>query len=301
MIYHHKYKSRFIAVIGTVFINLLLFGLLTLEFSDEQSSHLSNDELDALQLQMEDFSPEVSSFTPPGKNPLTQQKDKASESVSKEKGEIKSQQPTRTAAEIEEAALAIPETIAVPKPEVILVQKTDSDLQAKKDSAILTQVSKLQKVITRREINQQSQKDRDKYQYYFKNYKNIRNFRKAYPYALKTREIIEKLNIQLAAMTSESEKKALIKETEKILFKEYESAVRNMSTSQGRLLLKLIARETNRTGYQIIKDYKGAFPATFWYGVGKIFGTDLKSEFHKENEDSVIETIIDKYKSNDLY
>ena len=301
MIYHHKYKSRFIAVIGTVFINLLLFGLLTLEFSDEQSSHLSNEELDALQLQMEDFSPEVSPITPPGKDPLTQQKDKASESVSKEKGEIKSQQPTRTAAEIEEAALAIPETIAIPKPEVILVQKTDSDLQAAKDSAILTQVSKLQKVITRRELTQQSQKDRDKYQYYFKNYKNIRNFRKVYPYALKTREIIEKLNNQLAAMTNESDKKALIKETEKILFKEYETAVRNMSTSQGRLLLKLIARETNRTGYQIIKDYKGTFPATFWYGVGKIFGTDLKSEFHKENEDSVIETIIDKYKSNDLY
>jgi hypothetical protein len=73
-----------------------------------------------------------------------------------------------------------------------------------------------------------------------------------------------------------------------------------MSTSQGRLLLKLIARETNKTGYDIIKEYKGAFSATFWYGVGKIFGTDLKSEYHKENEDSLIENILDKYNRKDL-
>jgi len=301
MIYQPKYKSRIIAAIGTILINLLLFGLLSLEFSDEQSSQISNDELDALQLLMDDFSPEITSTTPPGKDPLSQQTDKASESISKEKGDIKPEQSTRTTEDQEIAALAIPETIEVPKPEVILVQKTDSDQQAVKDSAILTQISKLQKVTTRPVASQQSQKDRDKYQYYFKNYKNIRNFKKVYPYALKTREIIEKLNNQLAAMTNESEKKALIKETEKILFKEYEVAVRNMSTSQGRLLLKLIARETNKTGYQIIKDYKGAFPATFWYGVGKIFGTDLKSEFHKENEDSIIENILTKYKSNDLY
>ena len=301
MIYQPKYKSRLIAIIGTVLINLLLFGLLSLEFSDEQSSQLSNEEFDALQLQMEDFSPEITSNSTSGKDPLSQQTDKASESVSKDKGELKPEQTERTIAEQEVAALEIPETLEVPKPEVILVQKSDSNIQAAKDSAILSQISKLQKVSTRPDVNQQSQKDRDKYQYYFKNYKNIRNFRKVYPYALKTRELIEKLNSQISTMTNESEKKALIKETEKILFKEYEAAVRNMSTSQGRLLLKLIARETNRTGYQIIKDYKGVFPATFWYGVGKIFGTDLKSEFHKENEDSVIENILSKYKSNDLY
>lgn len=301
MIYQKKYKTRIIAATGTILIHLLLFGMLSLEFADEQSAQISNEELDALQLQMEDFSPEVNPITPAGKDPLSQQKNKASESISKEKGEIKPDQPTRTSEEQEVAALAVPEIIEVPKPEVILVQKTDSNQQAAKDSAILTQISKLQKVTTRPVANQQSQKDRDKYQYYFKNYKNIRNFRKVYPYALKTREIIEKLNNQLAEMTNESEKKALIKETEKILFKEYEAAVRNMSTSQGRLLLKLIARETKMTGYQIIKNYKGAFPATFWYGVGKIFGTDLKSEFHKENEDSVIENILSKYKTNDLY
>jgi len=74
-----------------------------------------------------------------------------------------------------------------------------------------------------------------------------------------------------------------------------------MTTSQGKLLLKLIARETNKTGYDIIKDYKGGFTASFWYGVGKIFGTDLKTQFHKEKEDSIIENILTKYKDKELY
>jgi hypothetical protein len=77
-------------------------------------------------------------------------------------------------------------------------------------------------------------------------------------------------------------------------------AVRTMSVAQGKLLLKLIARETDKTGYEIIKNYRGAFSATFWYGVGKIFGTDLKTEFHKD-QDSIIETIVEKYKNDELY
>jgi hypothetical protein len=118
---------------------------------------------------------------------------------------------------------------------------------------------------------------------------------------MKTKQLIENLNKQLSTMKNESENARLIKETEKKLFADYENAVRTMTVSQGKLLLKLIARETNKTGYELIKDYKGSIPASFWYGVGKIFGTDLKTEFHKEQEDSVIENILDKYNKNDLY
>ncbi|HEY6913217.1 MAG TPA: DUF4294 domain-containing protein, partial [Paludibacter sp.] len=201
-----------------------------------------------------------------------------------------------------EQALANPDTIVVPKPEIVLLKKEDSVKQAEKDSVILAQITQLQKPSTNSNAsNQRYLKEREKFKFYQQNYRNIRNFKKVYPYALKTREILENLNKQLATMTNESDKKKLIKETEQTLFKEYEAAVRTMTTSQGRLLLKLIARETNKTGYDIIKDYKGGFSASFWYGVGKLFGTDLKSEFHKEREDSTIENIIDKYKKDDLY
>lgn len=303
MISFKKSKSHFLAAIGTVLIHLLLLGVLSLEFTNEESSKLSD--LDDLQIQMEDITPEDMQMSPPGKDPLTEQKDKSSESISKDKGSVKNQHSApaeRTLADQEAQAEAIPDTLITPKPEVVELIKKDSVKEAKKDSIIAVQIANLQKAATRSDANNERyQKEREKYQYYVKNYKNIRNFKKVYPYALKTREIIETLNKQLAGMTNEADKKKLIKETEKTLFKEYEKAVRTMTTSQGRLLLKLIARETNKTGYEIIKDYKGSIPASFWYGVGKIFGTDLKSEFHKDREDSIIENIISKYKNNDLY
>jgi hypothetical protein len=302
MTFPKKLSSNVIAAIGTVIIHLLLFGALSLEFSGEQSSRLSDADLENIELQLEDIAPEDVSISPPGKNPLTEKNDKASESVSKEKGTFKPQQAERTQTEQEEQALANPDTLITPKPEVVLLQKKDSVKQAEKDSVILAQITQLQKTSNKSDANNQRYlNEHEKFKFYQQNYRNIRNFKKVYPYALKTREIIEKLNKQLSTMTNEAEKKKLIKSTEQTLFKEYEAAVRTMTTSQGRLLLKLIARETNKTGYDIIKDYKGGFSASFWYGVGKLFGTDLKSEFHKEQEDSTIENIIDKYKKNDLY
>ncbi|MFT3752454.1 MAG: DUF4294 domain-containing protein [Paludibacter sp.] len=305
MISLKKSKSHFLAAIGTVLVHILLLGLLNLEFSGEGSSKLSDEDIENLELQMENLTPEDISISPPGKDPLSEQIDKASESVSKGKGVQKAQQeaaPERTVEEQEEQALANPDTIVVPKPEIVLLKKEDSVKQAEKDSTILAQIADLQKPNPKSDASSQRyQKEREKFKFYQQNYKSIRNFKKVYPYALKTREILDNLNTQLATMTNEADKKKLIKETEQKLFKEYEAAVRTMTTSQGRLLLKLIARETNKTGYEIIKDYKGGFSASFWYGVGKLFGTDLKSEFHKEKEDSTIETIIDKYKKNDLY
>jgi len=306
MISHKYLKSNFIAAIGTVFILLLLFGLLSLEFAGEQSSHLSDADLENLELQMENMTPENVQLTPPGKDPLSEKNDKSSESISKEKGSLKPQHTEpleRTEADQEEQALANPDTIPTPKPELVQLVKVDSVKEIAKDSTILAQISNLQKTSTPQSdaASKRYQKERDKFKFYQQNYKNIRNFKKVYPYALKTREIIENLNKQLSTMTNESEKKQLIKTTEKMLFKEYETAVRTMTTSQGKLLLKLIARETNKTGYDIIKDYKGGFTASFWYGVGKIFGTDLKTQFHKEKEDSIIENILTKYKDKELY
>ena len=304
MISYKKLKISFLAAIITVLIHLLLFGLLNLEFLKEQSSLLSNSDLDNILLQLEDISPEDVPMTLPGKDPLTNQKDKSSESVSKEKGVLKTQQaePQRTTTDLEAQALATPDTIIVPKPELVLLPKNDSVIQAEKDSVISAEITQLQKISNRKDANSERyQKEREKYQYYQKNYRNIRNFKKVYPYALKTREIIENLNKQLRTMTNVVDQKKLIRETEKTLFKEYENAVRTMTRSQGALLLKLIARETNKTGYDIIKDYKGGFSASFWYGIGKVFGTDLKTQFHKENEDSVIENILSKYQNNDLY
>ena len=73
-----------------------------------------------------------------------------------------------------------------------------------------------------------------------------------------------------------------------------------MSTSQGRLLLKLISRETDQTAYGLIKTYKGGIPATFWYGVGLLFHENLKMQYDSLGEDAQLEKIVQRYKMGKL-
>lgn len=136
----------------------------------------------------------------------------------------------------------------------------------------------------------------DEWEFIRNNYRLIQNIRRVYPYVLKTKEIVNKLNAQLATMTNGAEKRKLIKQTEKELFGQFEKDVRNMSYSQGKLLLKLIARETNESAYGLIKTYKGGIPATFWYGVGLLFHENLKVKYDSVGEDAVLEKIIQKHK-----
>jgi len=133
-------------------------------------------------------------------------------------------------------------------------------------------------------------------QFYVSNYRTIMSLKKVFPYVIQTKKIVDDLNLKLSTMTDNREKQRLIKKTEKELFAQFEKDVRTMSTSQGKLLLKLIARETNQTGYEIVKTYKGTLPATFWYGVGLLFKEDLKMKYDSVGEDAILEKVVVKYK-----
>jgi hypothetical protein len=277
--------------------------LLSIDFSGNQSSKLSDTDLDALEMEM-DFSIPQEMLTPEGKDPLAKDKDKGSETSFKGKGNSKpnNSDPERTPEDQQIQALQNPDSLVVEKKAIVIETNRDTMTISSKDSLFIAELINFQK--TNKKTNPKNKEVLDnkaRFDFYQKNVKNIRNFKKVYPYALKIKQITDQLNAQLSTIKNESERAKLIRETEKVLFKEYETAVRTMTISQGRLLLKLVARETNKTGYDIIKEYKGAFPASFWYGVGRIFGQDLKSEFHKEQEDSLIENILSKYQTNDLY
>ncbi|WP_430817976.1 DUF4294 domain-containing protein [Carboxylicivirga marina] len=62
--------------------------------------------------------------------------------------------------------------------------------------------------------------------------------------------------------------------------------------NSSRLLIKLINRETGDTTYELIKQYKGGVSAFFWQGIARLFGSNLKSEYHKDGDDQMIEHII---------
>lgn len=118
------------------------------------------------------------------------------------------------------------------------------------------------------------------------------NIRKVYPYALLVRFKLEEVNQQLENIKDEKDRKKFLKEVEKNVFGEYEDDIRNMTISQGRILIKLIDRETRNTSYSLIRQYRGGFTAAFWQGIARIFGTNLKDEYDPSGEDAVIETII---------
>jgi len=120
----------------------------------------------------------------------------------------------------------------------------------------------------------------------------ISNVKRVYPYALMVRERLNKVNEDLKNITGEKGRKEYIKNVEKDVFAEYENGIRNMTITQGRLLIKLIDRETQNTSYVLIRDYRGKFTAAFWQGIARIFGTNLKEEYDPYGDDALIEYII---------
>jgi uncharacterized protein DUF4294 len=113
-----------------------------------------------------------------------------------------------------------------------------------------------------------------------------------YPYARKAGVIMNDMNAKMAKMTSENEKKTYIKSREKELKKEFADPLENLSVYQGKILMKLINRQTGNNCYDIIKEYKGGFTARFWQTVAFFFGTSLKQPYDAKGDDQQIESIV---------
>jgi hypothetical protein len=128
----------------------------------------------------------------------------------------------------------------------------------------------------------------------------VNNIKKVYPYALVVRMKLDEVNAKLQGLDNDRLRKEYIKEFEKNIFGEYEDDIRQMTLSQGRLLIKLIDRETQNTSYDLIKDYRGKLSAAFWQGIARIFGTNLKEEYDRFGDDALIEIIIMEIESGRL-
>ena len=128
-------------------------------------------------------------------------------------------------------------------------------------------------------------------------YRLVYNFKKTYPYALIAREKVMYVDSVLSNRPmNKTQKEKFIKQFEKELFKEFEKPLRNMSFSQGRLLLRLIDREIGQASFYLIKEYKSGVAAGFWQGVAKIFGADLKTPYDKFGEDKLTEELVMMYR-----
>ena len=116
--------------------------------------------------------------------------------------------------------------------------------------------------------------------------------KKVYPIAKVAAVKLAEYNRVYTTFKTERERKNYVKQVEKDLFSEFEAELRVMRVSEGRILIKLLDRETGNSSFEIIKEFKGGFPAFFWQSVAKLFGHDLKAEYDPATEDRLIEYII---------
>jgi hypothetical protein len=127
----------------------------------------------------------------------------------------------------------------------------------------------------------------------------IYHIKKAYPYAKLAGEKMREVEEEVKHMTPRERKKRM-KELEKEIKRDYEGELMKLSFTQGRILIKLLDRETGNISYDIIKEFRGGFTAWFFQGIAKMFSYDLKSEYEPEGDDRIIEEIVQKIERGEL-
>ncbi len=120
----------------------------------------------------------------------------------------------------------------------------------------------------------------------------VQKVKKVYPLAVEARELLKEYEPRYYALEDQRDRRKLMKELEKELLDEHKEELKKWSMSDGRILLKLINRETERTPYSLIKDFRGGFSATFWQTIAKLFRNDLKDGYDPEGDDKMLEEIV---------
>lgn len=113
-----------------------------------------------------------------------------------------------------------------------------------------------------------------------------------YPYARRAGCVMNDINAKLNGVNSKEERKKYIKSREKELKKEFSDPLTNLSVYQGKVLMKLINRETGNNCYEIIKEYKGGVTARFYQTVAFFFDSNLKQSYDADTDDATIEHIV---------
>ena len=113
-----------------------------------------------------------------------------------------------------------------------------------------------------------------------------------YPYAMRAGAIMNDINLKLAGVTDRKTRKAYIKTREKELRKEFTSQLSNLSIYQGKVLMKLINRETGSNCFEIIRELKSGVTAGFYQTVLFFFDTSLKQNYDADTEDALVEKFV---------
>lgn len=127
---------------------------------------------------------------------------------------------------------------------------------------------------------------------YRKHARLVYNVQRVYPYAIIVRNELGRVNRLLETMPDPRDQRNFMQQYEKDIFKTYEDDMKKLTFTQGKILIKLIDRETENTSYDLIKQYRGNFSAAFWQSIARIFGANLKSGYDATGDDYEVEQVV---------
>lgn len=133
-------------------------------------------------------------------------------------------------------------------------------------------------------------KNKKQEQFYWR---TVRDVKRTLPYAKLIAETLVETYEYIETFPTKAEREAHLKAMEKDIFEQYKPVMKTFTKSQGKMLIKLIDRETNQSGYDIIKAFLGSFRAGFWQTFGRFFGVNLKAHFRpdKNSDDAIVERV----------
>ncbi len=139
-------------------------------------------------------------------------------------------------------------------------------------------------------------KPRQKGREWRKYYRLVYNFAAVYPYVLVAKDIVDEADSVIRAgnlkyVSKDRYVSGIVKE----LFNSFEEPMKNMTVTQGQLMMLLIDRECGISSYDIIKTFKNQYAAGFWQGIAKLFGNSLKRRYDPDEEDRAIEDLVQQW------
>ena len=132
-------------------------------------------------------------------------------------------------------------------------------------------------------------KNRRQERYYWR---TVRDVKKTLPIAREVRGIIIETYEYLLTIPDEKVREEHLATVEKGMLAQYTPQMKKLTFSQGKMLIKLVDRECDQTGYELIRTFMGSFKASFYQAFAALFGASLKRGYDPDGDDAEIEEII---------
>ena len=143
-------------------------------------------------------------------------------------------------------------------------------------------------------LNLNSKKKRQQYT------RLVRNVKRTLPIAKEVNRAIIETYEYLQTLPDDKAREKHLSQVEKSIKEQYTPVMKKLTFSQGKLLIKLVNRETDSSSYELVKAFLGPFKAGFYQAFAALFGASLKKEYHPEDEDAMTEQIVLMVESGQL-